>query len=202
MTFSSSQVSGLILAGGRGRRMDGQDKGLVNCAGRPLIEYALDTLKPLCNRILINANRSLEDYRRFGHPVISDGTSAFDGPLAGILAGLKMATTPYLMAIPCDCPRLTPQTLTRMLQTLRDNNAEICIPHDGNRPHPVIMVLQTRLRASLEAQLAAGERKIDCWTQKHHTVLADCSQDPEQFLNINSPQQLKAMENFLKTSAP
>ncbi len=200
MPMPPNQITGLILAGGRAKRMHGQDKGLVECAGRPLIHYAIDTLEPVCGAIYINANRSLDQYRQFGLPTIQDATSTFDGPLAGILAGLSAASTPYLIAIPCDCPKLETATLKRLVDTLTSESAEICIPHDGRRPHPVIMALRTHLASSLTAQLAAGERKIDRWTQKHRCVLMDCSDNPMQFLNVNSPEDLRRMEQQLHTN--
>ncbi len=200
MPIPPDQITGLILAGGRAKRMHGQDKGLVECAGRPLIRYAIDILKPVCGVIYINANRSLDQYRQFGLPTIQDTTSTFDGPLAGILAGLNAASTPYLVVIPCDCPKLEPKMLKRLVDTLTSENAEISIPHDGRRAHPVIMALRTHLASSLTAQLAAGERKIDRWTQKHQCVQIDCSGNPMQFLNVNSPEDLRRMEQQLHSN--
>ncbi len=199
MTIPPDQITGLVLAGGRAKRMNTQDKGLIDCDGRPLISYAIDVLNQVCSDILINANRSLEQYKAFGMPVIQDATTTFDGPLAGILAGLNVASTPYLISVPCDCPKLEADTLRRLVQALETKNGEISMPHDGSRAHPVIMALRTHLAPSLSAQLAAGERKIDRWTQKHECVLIDCSDNPDQFLNVNTPEDLQQMEHQLRT---
>lgn len=196
-TFSPDQVTGLILAGGQAQRMRGRDKGLISCAGRPLIAYAIATLKPLCGKLLINANRSLESYRALGFPVIADTTPGFQGPLAGILTALQASDTPYLLAIPCDSPRLQSDTLTRLLAALVQTPAEIALAHDGERLHPVILALRTELANDLADYLAMGERKIDRWVEHHRWIAVDCSDCPWQFANVNTPEELKALEQTL-----
>ncbi|HEB76936.1 MAG TPA: molybdenum cofactor guanylyltransferase [Methylothermaceae bacterium] len=186
----ADQVTGVILAGGRARRLGGRDKGLLAYRGLPLIRYALQTLEPVCNEILINANRNLDAYRRFGYPVIPDPLPDFQGPLAGILAALRRAKSPYLLVVPCDSPRLRSDTLARLLAAL-DEGFEIAIAHDGQRLHPVVMALRTHhLADDLTAFLAAGRHKIDHWAARHRWVAVDCSDDPIQFLNINTPEDL------------
>ncbi|MCX8048606.1 MAG: molybdenum cofactor guanylyltransferase [Methylohalobius sp.] len=199
-TPAPAQVTGSILAGGRAQRMQGQDKGLLLCGGRPLIAYAIEVLKPLCGQLLINANRSQESYKAFGFPVIADTVPGFQGPLAGILTVLQAADTPYLIAIPCDSPRLQSTTLTRLLKALVETSAQIALAHDGERLHPVILALRTELKDDLADYLARGERKIDRWADRHHWVAVDCSDRPEQFANINTPEDLKALERLIRTS--
>lgn len=194
---SCDQVTGLILAGGQARRMQGQDKGLLTCAGRPLIAYAIDILKPLCGRLLINANRSLASYQAFELPVIPDQAQGFQGPLAGILTALRCVDTPYLIAIPCDSPCLQSATLARLLSALIQTRAEIALAHDDLRLHPVVIALRTGLADDLADYLAAGERKIDRWVERHRWVAVDCSDCPWQFANINTPQELEALERTL-----
>lgn len=195
---SPDQITGLILAGGQAQRMHGQDKGLLTCAGRPLIAYAIDTLKPLCGRLLINANRSLESYRTFDLPVITDRIPGFQGPLAGLLAAMQATDTHYLIAIPCDSPRLKSATLEKLLSALIQTHAEIALAHDGQRLHPVILALRTDLADDLAAYLASGERKIDRWAERHHWVAVDFSDCPGQFANINTPEELEALERTLR----
>lgn len=192
------QVTGVILAGGRARRMAGRDKGLLECAGRPLIAHALDILRPVCGRLLINANRSLEDYRDFDVPVICDEVTGFQGPLAGILTALRVTDTPYLVVIPCDSPRLETVTLTRLLRALMENQVDIALAHDGKRLHPVVMALRTGLADDLAAYLNAGKRKVDRWVKRQAWATVDCSDRPGQFANINTPEELETLEKRLK----
>ncbi len=194
---SCDQVTGMILAGGQARRMQGRDKGLVTCAGRPLIAYAIEILKPLCRRLLINANRSLASYQAFDLPVIPDQTQGFQGPLAGILTALRTVDTPFLVAIPCDSPCLKSATLARLLSALTQTRAEIALAHDGQRLHPVVIALRTDLADDLAAYLAAGERKIDRWALHHRWIAVDCSDCPWQFANINTPEELETLERTL-----
>lgn len=196
-TFSPDQVTGLILAGGQARRMQGRDKGLLVCAGRPLIAYAIEILKPLCGKLLINANRSLASYQALGFPVIADQIPGFQGPLAGLLTALQASDAPYLLAIPCDSPRLQPDTLTRLLEALDQTPAEVALAHDGERLHPVIIALRNELADDLADYLAMGERKIDRWVEHHRWIAVDCSDRPWQFANVNTPEELKALEQIL-----
>jgi molybdopterin-guanine dinucleotide biosynthesis protein A len=197
---SPAQVTGLILAGGQGRRMHGQDKGLIRCAGRPLIAYAIEALRPLCGQILINANRSLESYRTFGFKVICDCLPGFQGPLAGILTALQTANTPYLVTVPCDSPCLQSSTLQQLLKALIQARAKIALAHDGLRSHPVILALCTDLAEDLAAYLARGEHKIDRWIWRHPWVKVDFSACSAQFANINTYEELKALERTLERS--
>jgi len=189
------QVTGVILAGGQARRMGGKDKGLIQCAGRPLVSYAIEALSPLCSRTLINANRSLEEYQRFDLPVVTDSISGFHGPLAGILSALETAHTEYVLVTPCDCPRLSSDSLGRVLSSLEDKHKDIAIAHDGKRLHPVVMALRTRLAGDLSCWLTSGKRKIDAWAQRHHWVAVDLSDNAFQFININTPEELEEYES-------
>jgi len=180
------QLTGVVLAGGKARRLGGVDKGLQPYRGRPLIQHALEILAPLCAEILVNANRNLAAYRRFGHPVIPDPTPDFQGPLAGILAALQRAHTPALLVVPCDSPHLRRDLLERLAASLADH--DIAIAHDGRRLHPVVMALRTELAGDLSAWLAAGGRKIDRWAQRHRWTAVDGSDAPDQFRNLNTPE--------------
>ncbi len=185
---SSNQITAVILAGGMARRMGGEDKGLIDLDGRPLIAHVLERIQPQVDQVVINANRNLEQYARFGHPVISDTLSDFQGPLAGFLAVMQQVDTDFIVTLPCDGPCLPDNLIERLLKAQQAADADIAVAHDGNRMQPVYALIATRLQPSLEAFLQAGERKIDWWYAKHNTVTVDFSDAPDTFLNINTPE--------------
>lgn len=190
----SAQISAVILAGGLGRRMGGEDKGLVEFEGKPLVAHVIDTIAPQVQQIFLNANRNLAAYRAFGHPVIADGLDGFQGPLAGILSALEKISTPLLLVVPCDAPRLPADLAGRLLAALQQEKSEIAVAHDGQRMQPVHALISRELRGSLEAFLASGERKIDRWYNMHKLAQADFSDRPEAFVNINTLDQLGQLE--------
>lgn len=198
----SQAITGLLLAGGRGSRMGGLDKGLQLLAGQPLAWHALQRLTPQVGAVLVNANRHLEHYRAWGVPVHADPISDFPGPLAGFLVGLQAARTPYVLTVPCDSPRFPLDLATRLAQALQSQQADIAmvsapeIAADGSRvmrAQPVFCLIPTRLLDSLREFLASGRRKIDHWTALHHTVLVPFDRahdDPTAFANINTLAEL------------
>lgn len=195
---SRNDITGVILAGGRAKRMGGQDKGLLNVNGQAMIELIIERLSPQVDYLIINANRHLEQYKKFTYPVISDDNSSdFHGPLAGILSALKNCTTQYLLTIPCDSPFFPADLSTRLLSTLIKENTEICVVHDGQRMQPVFVLIKTELQDSLQNYLDNGDRKIDLWYKQHHTALADLSDYSDISLNINTPDELKNLEQKL-----
>lgn len=182
-------VTAVILAGGKGRRMDGKDKGLVELANRPLIEYVIDAIEPQVEAIILNANRNQEKYSHYGYPVISDILDNYQGPLAGFLSALKNATTSHIVTLPCDGPLLPSDLVERLILSLTINKAEISVAHDGDRMQPVYSLIPIELIDSLSAFLESGERKIDLWYKQHHIALADFSDCPETFRNVNTAEQ-------------
>ncbi len=174
--------------------MGGRDKGLLLFRGRPLVTYALHALERVASTILISANRNQDSYARFGHRVSSDQTASCDGPLAGLRSALQHAHTAYVMTVPCDSPLLQGGLLQRLYDTLRSQNAEVCVAHDGQRLQPVFMIAERRLCVSLERYLASGQRKVDRWLSQHQLALADYSDHPELFVNVNTPAELAALE--------
>lgn len=190
------ETSGVILAGGRARRMGGVDKGLMLFAGRPLISYAIEALRPLCREVFINVNRSHERYRQFGLPLIEDTIGGFAGPLAGILAALEVMETPFCLVVPCDAPALTSEIMGQILGTLIERGAEIAMASDGERLHPVVMALRTSLRGSLRSYLEKGGRKIDRWTEGHKTLVVEFRDRKEAFINLNTPEELAKLERL------
>lgn len=192
---NSAKITGVILAGGLARRMNHQDKGLVNYKGRPLVSYAIAVLAPLVSEVVINANRNHEQYQPFGLRVIADQTDSFDGPLAGILTAMINTDAEVLLVVPCDAPLMTTKHLQKLLFTRARLDADVAVAFDGGRLHPVFLAIHTRLQTSLENYLASGQRKVQAWLTQHNTVQVNFSDQPEIFTNINTLTDLSELEN-------
>lgn len=193
----NGRITGLILAGGAARRMGGGDKGLTKLAGKPLIEYALARLAPQVDALIINANRNAARYADYGHPVVADERQGFQGPLAGMASGLKAAETEFMVCAPCDSPLLPEDLVERLFRQLREQDAELSVAHNGERLQPVFTLMRATLADSLLAFLDGGGRKIDQWFQRHQLAVADFSDQPAAFSNVNSPEELDAMAESL-----
>ena len=183
-------ITGIILAGGRARRMGGDDKGLLPVAGKPLVGWVMDRLAPQVSRVLLNANRNQQRYAALGATVVSDELADFQGPLAGIAAGMQAADSDYVAVIACDSPLLPDDVVQRLAQALSTHNADIAVAHDGHRLQPVCALLKTNLLPSLLLTLTGGERRVEHWYGSHHAVEADLSDCPDAFINANTPEQL------------
>jgi len=191
-----TKVTGVILAGGLARRMGlDQDKGLILFRDQPMVTYALTAMKGVADCVVINANRNLECYQRFGVPVISDETLTFDGPLAGVLSVMNACDTEVLIVMPCDSPLIQSRHLEKLRQALIGSNYDVAVAHDGQRMHPVFLALKTQLAASLQLFLSEGQRKIDIWLRQHALVEVDFSGEPEVFCNINTVDELSHLED-------
>jgi len=199
-TFPQFSVTGLILAGGRGRRMGGEDKGLLPLGQRPALEYLIEALATQTDALLISANRNIDQYRRYGYPVVRDAQADFAGPLAGLLAALRHCRTDYLLCVPCDAPLLAPDYAARMRAALQASAAAACVAHDGEREQPVHLLLASSLATGLERFLASGQRKVLDWLHTLHPAQADFSDHPEQFWNMNTPEQRLCLEQYLARS--
>ena len=203
-TIDGAEITGVILAGGRGSRMGGTDKGLQNFNGVPLALHTLLRLSPQVGEVMINANRNLAAYESLGVPVWPDaaGLSEFSGPLAGFLTGLERCETAYLLTVPCDTPRFSEGLVARLAEALARDDAEMAVvaapEEDGQlRPQPVFCLMHTRLLESLVRFTASGGRKIDAWTAQHKTVLVPFNlpgDDPRAFFNANTLAQLHQLE--------
>lgn len=197
----TNSITGVILAGGRARRMDGHDKGLVTVQGKPMVSLVIEQLEPQVDKIIINANRNLEQYQAYGFPVISDQhASDYHGPLAGMLSALQASDTDYILTVPCDNPLLPENLVQRLHAKLLEDNADICVAHDGERMQPVFALIKSKLADSLQAYLDNGDRKIDLWYQQHHTVVADFSENMNISFNINTPEELMKLEQTFNES--
>jgi molybdopterin-guanine dinucleotide biosynthesis protein A len=206
-TISPENITGLILAGGRGSRMGGVDKGLQNFNGIPLALHTLMRLGPQVETVMVNANRNLSAYESFGASVWPDASADFAGPLSGFLVGLERAETPYLLTVPCDTPRLPLDLAERLANALVRDGAEIAmaaapeVKPDGSievRAQPVFCLIKIELSESLVAFMHAGGRKIDVWTAQHKTVLVPFdapTDDPLALANVNTLTELQALEN-------
>jgi molybdopterin-guanine dinucleotide biosynthesis protein A len=187
-------MTGVILAGGRAQRMGGRDKGLLLLAGQPMAAHVIRLLHPQVDELLINANRHASAYQQLGYSVVSDGNDHFLGPLAGMLAAIRATTNPYILSAPCDSPLLPADYAQRMHAVLVKEKAELCVAHDGQRLQPVFALLSKTLENSLTTYLEAGERKIDRWFAGHRMATANFADHPEMFRNINTPEELAALE--------
>jgi len=194
-TLNKQDVTAAILTGGKGRRMQGKDKGLVELADRPLIEYVIDAIKPQVNTIIINANRNQQQYAQYGYPIISDSLEDYQGPLAGFISVMKKATTSHIVTLPCDGPLLAGDYVERLIFALNKENAEIAVAHDGERLQPVHSLIPVTLSASLDDFLDSGERKIDLWYKQHKLALVDFSDCAETFRNINTTNERDNLQN-------
>jgi molybdopterin-guanine dinucleotide biosynthesis protein A len=183
-------VSGVVLAGGQGRRMGGVDKGLQPFRGKPMVQWAIERLAPQVDEILVNANQNFHEYGKFGYPVVRDEIGGFSGPLAGLHAGMKAARCDLVVTVPCDSPFLAPDLVSRLKQSLKDN--DLAVARTGDQPHPVFVLVRKRVLGNLEAFLAAGGRKIDLWYASLRFVEVAFDDEAEAFRNINTPEELKS----------
>jgi len=205
LTLNAPGITGLILAGGRGSRMGGTDKGLQNFHGLPL---ALQTLMRLqlqslpLQEVLINANRNLAAYEALGVPVWPDSIDGFAGPLAGFQTGLERCETPLMLTVPCDTPLFPLDLVERLLQAMDEQNADVAmaaaLEADGTvRPQPVFCLIKTELLESLVKFTQSGGRKIDAWTEQHRCAIVPFdlpSDSPHAFANANTLAELQQLE--------
>lgn len=196
MSIARNDITGLVLAGGRGSRMGGADKGLQTWQGRPLAKHALLRLAPQVGPMMISANRNLAAYRSMGVPVWPDPLPDYAGPLAGWLAGLEHCETRYLVTVPCDTPNFPPDLVERLAEALEREGAEIAMaaaPEDGVvRTQPVFCLLEAGLIESLVRYLHEGGRKVYRWTAQHRCAAA-VFPDAGAFFNANTAEELRAL---------
>lgn len=190
----SGDVTGLILAGGLARRMNGQDKGLILFRRQAMVAHIVQALSTQCNDLLINANRNISEYEKLGYPVITDRHTGFQGPLAGMLSGLHHISTQWMITAPCDGPFMATDYVKKMQQAVTDNHTDIAIASCHNRQQPVYVMINRSLMESLQTFLDSNQRKIDVWYAQHEHTIVDFSASPQMFENINTPEQLRALE--------
>jgi molybdopterin-guanine dinucleotide biosynthesis protein A len=185
-------VTGLVLAGGMGRRMGGVDKGLVLLDERPMVAHVIERLTRQVGAIVINANQNVDRYAALGYPVVSDTIGGFAGPLAGLHAGLSAATSQYIVTSPCDSPFLPLDLVTRLAAGFEGANAQIAVAHTFAQPHPVFALVSRDVLPHLTAFLEQGGRKIDAWYATLRVAPVQFDDCEEAFRNINTPDELAA----------
>ncbi len=187
-------VTGLILSGGKARRMGGVDKGLLTLKGEAMISHVIKRLRPQVGTVLINANREIETYQQFGFDVAQDEINDFAGPLAGFHAGMKAAKTAFLLSVPCDSPLLPESLANRLMKALVENQAEIAVAKTGTQQHPVFCLCRTSLVEDIEDYLKGGGRKVDDWQKNHAYIEVSFDDESSAFTNINTPEELRLLE--------
>jgi molybdopterin-guanine dinucleotide biosynthesis protein A len=186
-----SRVTGLVLAGGQGRRMGGVDKGLQVLSGKPMIAHVLARLGPQVDEILINANRNVTEYMALGHAVIPDAIGGYAGPLAGLHVGLTHAAHPLVATVPCDSPFLPHDLVARLSSALSDNAADIAVARTFEQPHPVFALVRRSVLPHLTQFLQEGGRKIDAWYATLQAIEVAFDDQADAFRNINTADELR-----------
>ena len=185
-------ITGIVLAGGMGRRMGGVDKGLVELAGTPMVAHVLARLAPQVGPLLSNANQNPDRYALFGYPVVADAVGGFAGPLAGLHAGMSVATTPFVVTVPCDSPFLPTDLVARLSLALLRDNAQLAVAKTLEQPHPVFALVRREVLPHLASFLQGGGRKIDAWYATLRIVEVPFDDDEAAFRNINTADELAA----------
>ena len=187
-------ITGVILAGGQGRRMGTVDKGLRELRGKAMAAWVIERFAPQVDEVLINANQNLDVYAQFGYRVIPDEIGGFAGPLAGLQRGLNEASHPLVATSPCDTPFLPADLVARLHAALEAGAAQLAVARTGDQPHPVFCVCRRDVLPHLTEFLQQGGRKIDAWYATLKVVEVPFDDQPDAFSNINTPDELKAFE--------
>ncbi|HET8876971.1 MAG TPA: molybdenum cofactor guanylyltransferase MobA [Casimicrobiaceae bacterium] len=190
MTIERQAITGVVLAGGQGRRMGNVDKGFVELDARPLIAHVIDRLVPQVATLVINANRSAERYAAFGYPVVGDAVGGFAGPLAGLHAGLAAAATPFVATSPCDSPFLPADLVARLAAAFDARPIDIAVARTFDQPHPVFALVRRTVLPHLAQFLDGGGRKIDAWYASLAIAEVSFDDEADAFRNINTPADL------------
>ncbi len=187
-------VSAIILAGGRATRMGGIEKGLVLLQNQPLIAHVIDRLTPQVDKILINANRELKQYAAFNLPILQDENPDYIGPLAGFSLGLQHCQHDHLLTVPCDSPLLPLDLTQRLLDAIKLHNADIAVATSANNSHPVFSLCKKSVLPSLTNFINQGGRKVSAWQKSLNYIEVDFSDNDEAFINLNTLEDLSALE--------
>jgi molybdopterin-guanine dinucleotide biosynthesis protein A len=191
----NAEITGVILAGGQGRRMGGVDKGLRELNGKAMVAWVLERFAPQVDEVLINANQNLDLYAQFGHRVVPDSIGGYAGPLAGLQRGLAEARHPLIATAPCDTPFLPLDLVARLHGALQARGAQLAVARTGEQPHPVFCVCRRDVLPHLTAFLERGGRKIDAWYATLDVVEVAFDDAPDAFSNINTVDELRRYEN-------
>jgi len=192
--MSDEKITGVVLAGGLGRRMGGIDKGLQELRSRPMVHWVVERLAPQVDELLINANQNGERYAAFGHRVVPDQIPDFAGPLAGLHAALSAASHPLVATAPCDSPFLPADLISRLFQVLTATGADLAVARTFDQPHPVFCLCRRDVLPHLTEFLAGGGRKIDRWYATLKVVEVAFDDEADAFENINTREELGRFE--------
>ncbi|MBE9516378.1 MAG: molybdenum cofactor guanylyltransferase [Proteobacteria bacterium] len=179
-------TAGVILAGGRGQRMGGEDKGTVTYKGRPLVEHVIAKLAPQLDQLVISANRNIDFYKQYDYPVLADDIGDYWGPLAGIATAMKFCQSDLLLISPCDTPNLPDNLLQRLTDVMEEKRVDVVMAQDEDHLHPVITLVKCSLYDDLVAYLRRGERKAMKWMQSQNWAATRFPDQADCFANINS----------------
>ncbi|HZN25211.1 MAG TPA: molybdenum cofactor guanylyltransferase MobA [Burkholderiales bacterium] len=191
----TAPVTGVVLAGGLGRRMGGVDKGLKILRGKPMVEWVIERFSPQVDELLINANQNVDAYSVYGHRVIPDAIAGYAGPLAGLHRGLSEARFALVATVPCDSPFLPADLVQRLFGALEREDAELAVARTGDQPHPVFCMCRRSVLGNLTSFLGSGGRKIDAWYSALRVVEVPFDDNPDAFSNINTETELYAVQN-------
>ena len=185
----------MILAGGRGTRMGGVDKGLKLLRGKPMVQWVAERFAPQVAEVLVNANQNIDKYQSLGYKVIPDEIGGFAGPLAGLQRGLGEAAHDLVATAPCDSPFLPTDLIARLRAAMENTGAELAVAKTGDQPHPVFCLCRKSVLPGLAEFLAGGGRKIDAWYSKLKVVEVRFDDQPDAFSNVNTEAELNSFES-------
>lgn len=188
--MSGQKMTGVVLAGGLGRRMGGGDKGLQLLNGRPMVGWVVSRFAPQVDELLINANQNVLHYAEFGYQVVPDAIAGFAGPLAGLHAALSAASHSLVATVPCDSPFLPADLVARLASAMQDRQVQIAVARTFDQPHPVFCVCRRAVLPHLEAYLASGERRFEAWYSTLNVVQVAFDDEAAAFENINTREDL------------
>lgn len=188
-------VTGLILAGGKGTRMAQQDKGLLKLAGKTLVEMKVESLAPQVDKLIISANRNLETYRALGYPVVTDSSSDYLGPLAGIAATWHVCQTDWLVTCPCDTPALSDDYVSRLQQACQNKNTLVAVAHDGERMQNTFLIMHRSVLPSITDMLAQQNYAVFKWLALQAVAQTDFADEQGIFTNFNTPEEFDNYAN-------
>jgi molybdopterin-guanine dinucleotide biosynthesis protein A len=186
--IATEDITGLILAGGAGRRVEGRDKGLIDWQGKPLVKHVAEGLRPQVGQLVISCNRNVETYRELADKTVTDSRGDFQGPLAGLEAASSLVRTMFLVVVACDTPTLPVDLVARLLAPLdktENDPIQISYAHDGQRGQYLCAAINTRCLPSLTAYLDEGHRTVHGWYQRHTATAVDFSDTAASFSNLN-----------------
>lgn len=197
MTMKFNHTQAIVLTGGRGERMGGRDKGLIELCGRPLVQWVTDSIAPQVDEVILSANRNLDEYKKLGFPVVVDELKDFQGPLAGIHSALGRVTSEFVLVVPTDSPKLPLDLCFKLGTALVHADVEVAVVETGGRMQPVLMLFRSDIKPEIERWLEQGSRKVLDWIKSRRYVTVAFSDDELLTVNINDNESLAAASEKL-----